>query len=210
MTVISPETYLKDPCGTLSIPFWKAQRMPTPAHIRIVHEQAFSPVCLEEYRDEPYFRLRHDLQDIPQVHLPDFEITTARAEDMERICSVINRSYTDLQVSIGQLAGYTETPVYAQDLWLLVWEKATGQCVGCGIADLDRGMGELILEWIQVLPEYRRQGIGRMMVCELLRRGREGADFATVSGKCSAAAPEALYRACGFTGTDVWHILQKR
>ena len=41
---------------------------------------------------------------------------------------------------------------------------------GCGIADYDSEAKELILEWIQVLPEYRGQKIGQLIVNELLRR----------------------------------------
>ena len=48
------------------------------------------------------------------------------------------------------------------------------------------------------------------IVKELLWRGREYAKFATVSGKVeNETKPEALYRKCGFTGNDVWHILHK-
>lgn len=36
------------------------------------------------------------------------------------------------------------------------------------------------------------------------------ARFATVSGKVNdPSAPQRLYRKCGFTGDDVWHILKK-
>ena len=39
----------------------------------------------------------------------------------------------------------------------------------------------------------------------------ENATFATVSGQCNNPTnPEALYRKCGFTGSDVWHVLRKR
>ena len=34
------------------------------------------------------------------------------------------------------------------------------------------------------------------------------AEFATVSGKVNNPTnPESLYRKCGFTGNDIWHIL---
>ena len=63
---------------------------------------------------------------------------------------------------------------------------------------------------IDVLPEYRRQGVGTLMVIHLLRTMAEKADFATVSGRCdNESKPEQLYRKCGFTGEDVWHIMRK-
>ena len=103
-------------------------------------------------------------------------------------------------------------------MWILVKESATGACVGCGIADFDPEAEELILEWIQVLPQYRqvlpqyrRKNIGTVIVKELLWRGRAYAKFATVSGKVeNETKPEALYRKCGFTGNDVWHVLRKK
>ena len=45
----------------------------------------------------------------------------------------------------------------------------------------------------------------------LLNRMAGRAAFATVSGQVNNITnPEGLYRRCGFTGSDVWHILKKR
>lgn len=39
----------------------------------------------------------------------------------------------------------------------------------------------------------------------------EKSDFVTVSGKVdNDTKPEFLYRKCGFTGEDIWHILTKK
>lgn len=209
--MIELSDYLSDPCGTLSIPYWKAKGVSVPPHMRIVHARDFSPELLSAYRDEPYFRLYHDLHGVTAPKLPGFTVQTAAGDDLETIVSVINRSYSDLQIDPAQLQNYRKTPVYAEALWILVNDAQTDKCVGCGIADYDREVGELILEWIQVLPGYRRCGVGALIVCELLHRGRTlGAAFATVSGKIeNPTKPELLYRACGFTGGDVWHILTK-
>lgn len=44
---------------------------------------------------------------------------------------------------------------------------------------------------------------------ELLWRMKEKVDFVTVSGKSdNKTNPEGLYRSCGFTGNDLWHILK--
>ena len=66
-----------------------------------------------------------------------------------------------------------------------------------------------MLEWIQVSKEHRERHLGTYIVKELLWRMKDIADFVTVSGKCNNPSnPEALYRRCGFVGTDVWHILK--
>ena len=210
--MISLSDYLSDPCGKLSIPYWKAKRISVPPQMWIVHDRDFSTELLTAYRDEPYFRLYHDLHRINVLNLPSLTVKTAAAHDLETIASVINRSYSDLQIDLAQLKNNMKMPVYAESLWILVNDAETGMCVGCGIADCDRDAGELILEWIQVLPEYRRCGVGRRIVSELLYRGKAfGAAFATVSGKAhNPTKPELLYRACGFTGSDIWHVLTRK
>ncbi|MGN0628125.1 MAG: GNAT family N-acetyltransferase [Oscillospiraceae bacterium] len=94
---------------------------------------------------------------------------------------------------------------------MLIKDIEYGKTAACGIADFDREIGELVLEWIQVLPEYRRRGLGKMLVNELLCRMGNRAKFATVSGRAdSPSNPEALYRKCGFAGNDVWHVLHRK
>ena len=205
------ENYLQNPCALFSIPYWKAKQISISDNMKIVHEKEFSIVLLKDYSDEPYFRMFHSLKELNKVKLPGYDIMTATAEDINTIVSVINKSYEDLQVSVEQIQSYTKTPVYRPELWILMKESVTGTCVGCGIADFDSEAEELILEWIQVLPQYRGKNIGTAIVKELLWRGREYAKFATVSGKVeNKTKPEALYRKCGFIGNDVWHILRKK
>lgn len=209
--MITLTEYLNNPCGTLSIPYWKAKSITIPPDMKILHDRDFSAALLSEYTDEKYFRLYHDLKDIPRIELDYFEITTATCKDINAIVSIINDSYVDINVSIDLIKSYTKTPVYQSDLWIMVKEKVTGKYVGCGLADYDTEAKELILEWIQVLPEYRGKKIGQLIVTELLFRMKDVAHFATVSGKVdNATSPEALYRKCGFVGNDIWHILHKK
>ncbi|MBQ2964542.1 MAG: GNAT family N-acetyltransferase [Clostridia bacterium] len=202
--------YLNNPCGTLSIPYWKAKNIVVPTDIKILHDKDFSADILSEYTDEKYFRLYHSLKEIPEIVIDDFEITTATRRNIKTIVQIINDSYTDISVNAELIKSYIKTPVYNKNLWIMVKEKATGKFVGCGLADYDAEVKELILEWIQVLPEYRGKKIGQLIVTELLFRMKDIADFATVSGKVdNSTKPEALYRKCGFVGSDVWHILYK-
>ena len=209
--MISLENYLNNPCSSSSIPYWKAKNISIPDNMKIVHDGDFSTELLKEYEDETYFRLHHSMKKLTKPELEDYDIVTASLEDIETIVSVINGSYTDLQVNKEQIQSYTKTLVYRPELWILIKESATENCVGCGIADFDPEAEELILEWIQVLPEYRGKNIGTAIVKELLWRSREYAKFATVSGKVeNKTKPEALYRKCGFNGNDIWHIMRKK
>lgn len=204
------EVYKENPCGTLSIPYWKNKSIEIPQNMRIVHEKDFSKSEYREYKDEPYFRLFHPLEEIQTVECDDIVIITAKQEDIPRLVDVINQSYTDLSVTYEQLIGYTQTEVYHPELWIMAVNKADSSVVGCGIADVDRELKEGILEWIQVIPAYRGKKIGQLIVNELLKRMSGIADFATVSGKVNnQTSPEMLYRKCGFVGDDVWHVLMK-
>jgi len=204
------KAYRENPCGTLSIPYWKNKRITVPAHMKIVHDDGYSKSDYMDYGDEPYFRLYHSLEEIPEADVDDIKIMTAKSTDIPAMVDVINRSYSDLSVTCEQLAGYIKTEVFDPDLWIIAVDEKDSDIVGCGIADFDRELREGILEWIQVLPDKRGRGIGRVIVCELLKRMKGKADFATVSGKVNnKTAPEKLYRKCGFTGNDVWHVLKK-
>ena len=209
--MITLTEYLNNPCGALSIPYWKAKNIVIPPDIKIQHNKDFREDILSDYIDEKYFRLHHDLKEIPKIIANDFEITTATRKDIKSIVQIINDSYTDISVNKDLIKSYTKTPVYNKALWIMVKEKSTGKYVGCGMADFDIETKELILEWIQVLPQYRGKKIGQLIVTELLSKMKDIADFATVSGKVdNTTNPEALYRKCGFAGDDVWHILHKK
>lgn len=200
--------YLQNPCAVSSLPYWKAKSITVPDNMIILHEKDYSDNLLSDYSDEKYFRLYHNLKKINNDSIEGFEIVTAEKDDLSIIVDIINKSYIDMKASCEQFESYTKTSVYNPDLWIMIKDISSGNYIGCGIADFDSDAKELILEWIQVLPEYRRKGIGQFIVNELLNRGKSIANFATVSGKVdNATKPELLYRKCGFTGNDVWHIL---
>ena len=207
--MLSIQKYIKEPCAQLSIPYWKAKTTKLSETMKIVHDREYSFKQYHNYVDEKYFRLSHNLKQIEVVKVEGFDLITANMDDIDTMVAIINASYEDLQVNLAQLLEYRETPVFHPELWVLVREKATGKYVGCGIADYDAEVKELILEWIQVLPGYRRRNIGKLIVNELLRRMKSSADFATVSGKVdNLSKPELLYRSCGFAGNDIWHVLR--
>ena len=208
--MLSLQSYLNDPCGTASIPWWKYKNTVVPENMKIVHERDISNGAFQDYSDEPYFRLYHDLRNIQQMRTSEVEIVSERSSVKEFV-KLINASYSDLSVTTAQMENYQRTPVYCPDLWVLLRDKRTGTVLAGGIADYDREIGELILEWIQVLPNYRRRGCGQFIVNCLLSKMQSVAKFATVSGKINSLTnPEKLYRRCGFTGNDIWHILTKK
>lgn len=208
--MISLQSYLIDPCGTTSIPYWKYKSIAVPPNMKIVHQREMTDDLLLDYNDEPYFRLYHDLKNVRRMTVREAEIIPGGASVSEFV-QLINQSYTDLSVTAEQMERYRHTPVYCPDLWILLKEKGTQTILAGGIADHDKEIGEVILEWIQVLPSHRGRGYGQFIVNTLLSKMRDTAKFATVSGRINdPTEPERLYRKCGFVGTDIWHILTRK
>ena len=209
--MLKKEEYLKSPCSVSSLPFWKARNLSVPDNMLILHNSEFSEKYLENYIDERYFRLLSNMKNLSRNPVPGFSAAAAAESDFKIMADIINRSYDDIEITPECLFELTETPVYAQNLWVLIKDIEDGKTAACGIADFDEEIGELVLEWIQVLPEYRGRGLGKMLVNELLCRMYGKAKFATVSGKADGSSnPEELYRKCGFAGDDIWHVLRRK
>ena len=209
--MVSKDKYIKDPCGTLSIPYYKASRVEVPPHISIIHNKDLTPNDLIGYSDDVYFRLYHSLKDIPKKpDIGDLDLLDATDDDTEDMVNIINASYPDIRVTRQQLESIKLMDVYRSELWIKITDNC-GNCVACAIGELDSEFNELSIEWVQVLPQYRRKRLGKALVTELLRRGKAiGAEFATVAGRInSPSQPIYLYRACGFDGDDIWHVLTK-
>lgn len=206
--IINKNEYLICPCKVSSIPYWKATSITVPDGMCIVHQDNFNIIEYQHYIDEPYFRLIHSLQDLSIQVLPQgYSLCNATLKDFSEH---INSCYNGIGVTEADLRDYTARPVYDSALWFAIKDNQTDEVVATGIAELDKEIGEGVLEWIQVSEQHRGYGLGKYVVSELLWRMKERATFVTVSGQCNNPTnPEALYRKCGFTGSDVWHVLRK-
>ena len=210
--MITLSDYLKDPCGAAALPFWKEKSLRAPEDMRILHAKDFDAALLQTRRDTPYFRLLHDLKNIGAAVLPEgyFLRTADAAYDIPMLAHLINACYETISVTENEVYGFTKRAVYVPELWVVV-ETQEGEPCAAGIGEYDAEANEGALEWIQVLPAFHRKGLARALVNELLTRLSKLARFATVSGEVNnPSSPEALYRACGFTGNDVWHVLTKK
>lgn len=206
--MITKEEYLKNPCSVSSVPYWKAKSITVPDGMKILHHDEYDAAGYQQHIDEPYFRLIHNLKGLSKPVMPQgYSLCTAT---LSEYAAHISSCYDCIGTTEEELRSYTLRPVYDAALWLAIKDDQTRNIVATGIAELDREIGEGILEWIQVSQDYRRKGLGRYIVSELLWRMKGKAGFATVSGQCNNATnPEGVYRKCGFTGKDVWHILRK-
>ena len=200
--------YIENPCRTSSIPYWKAVSISVPENMKILHQDEFNAQLLTAYVDEPYFRLMHDLKSVALVAVPEGYLLCQGT--VAEYASHIHECYGSTMTA-EEVRGFTERKVFCPQLWIVLRDNSTGEIVATGIGELDREIGEGVLEWIQVSKEHRGRGLGCYIVRELLWRMRDIAKFATVSGQCNNPSnPEKLYRKCGFIGDDIWHVMKRK
>lgn len=207
--MIPPEKYLINPCGSLPIPYRKALSLPQRHDVIVLHDNEYDSIAFCEYIDERYFRLFHNLKNIPCPVQPDgFTLEIAGIRHISNLSEQINQCYDDISMSREKLYDLFYSPYHHESLWLILTQD--DKIAASVIGEVDYTLKEGTLEWVQVSPRYRRIGLGRFLVCQALKNMLPCCNFATVSGKAdSTSHPEALYRACGFKGDDTWHILHK-
>ncbi len=130
----------------------------------------------------------------------------------DKALEIIQISYQNTDLTKDKLKDYIKSNVYKNELWIFIDKINNGMYtpIAFGIGDFDPLVKEGILEWIQVLPEYRGKGFGKLLVAELLMRMKGKANFATVSGDCNNISnPIGLYRKSGFVGDSIWYIAYK-
>ena len=207
---ITKEEYLLNPCGTLSIPYYKYLDISDDVllKIEIIHNNQ-KDINKKASR---FFRLKHDLKNIDLDDNKEIEtINVSNDDSLIELIQMINECYKNQGISITKdyLINLINNKVYNENLW--IWIKKDGKIIASGIAEYDDSMKEGSLEWIQVLEEYQHQGYGKKIVIDLLRRLKLiNAQFCTVSGDLdNKNNPESLYRKCGFFGNDIWYIYKK-
>jgi GNAT superfamily N-acetyltransferase len=198
--------YLAAPCKTFSTAYWKKDVFPIPAGIRIEHADNSEQHIAD---GTAYFRMVHYPRGEYETALPPmYEYTDVHMpEQAEMVADLLNCCYPDSSFTAHQIIKWMNYLVYKPDLWIFIVDTEKKAPVALGIADFDMTINEGSLEWIQVLPEYQRKGLGQAVVNELLRRMSGYVRFVTVSGEIdNPSNPRELYRKCGFTGDDIWIV----
>ena len=202
------EVYLANPCKASSLPFWKTNLVKIPDNIKVVLDEDLQSDDVRGYFDESFFKLIHRMNDIEKPVLDNrYELVCCELSEYAKHIAVC---YNDIGISDEELIDYQTHTVYDRNLWIAVVEQGNATILAGGIAEIDTDIKEGILEWLQVTPEYRGKGLGKFVVNELLWRMKYKAEFVTVSGKVdNPTNPRGLYKACGFTDEEIWHVMRK-
>ncbi|MBC6934677.1 MAG: N-acetyltransferase [Chloroflexi bacterium] len=176
----------------------------------LVHQHYLDPDTTAGFATRlPFFRLIHRGDPAPPSLPPGYRFEAVDPTGQaQAVADFIAECYDDLKPAAGTVQNWSRHPVYAPDLWAWVVNEQIGERAALVIGELDPAIGEMSLEWVQVRSAYRGKGLGKAAVLELLRRAAGRAAFTTVSGPVeNRDKPGGFYRACGFTGYDVWWLL---
>ena len=101
--MVSLQDYLADPCGTLSIPYWKAKRISVPPGMNIVHHSRFCPQMAQGRSHSSFFRLIHRLGAVPRFEPPPgVALAQVSPEQAGEIAALINRCYRHSGIRVTQ------------------------------------------------------------------------------------------------------------
>lgn len=158
-----------------------------------------------------YFRARLADKPTRRPELPaGFEISDCDPEgDLEQAMELMNAAYPSLRrfMTLPRLREMTHADHYFAPGWFFLVQRPSGKRVGLAISGHDTDMDEGFIDWVQLLPRFRRRGLGTLLVRESIHRLRQ-ARLITVSGTLDAPfAAGDLYRKCGFEQERQWTIL---
>ena len=201
------EAYLADPCGTLSIPYYKMIRMQMPPQLRVVHDRAFDGALDPGETHRRYFRLLHTLSRLETPLLPpDYALRRIDERHSPQLASLLGSCYPGKWDAVAAL-GLLRDPFAYAPLNIGAY-TSDGILVGCCLGAFDAQCREETIEWLAVHPAHRRRGLACALVNTCLKALAGVAGFAAVSGEMdNPSHPLAVYRRCGFTGNDVWHVI---
>jgi GNAT superfamily N-acetyltransferase len=179
----------------------------------LIHSDYIDNVPVETFESKKlYFRMKHPIKDVEKSQIPEgFSIIDVDPEtEADKVSSFIGECYENMHPSTETVESWTEKSVFDDESWIWIKDDEKDKKAALGIAEFDERISEISLEWIQVHPEFRAKGIGRVLVNVLLDRAEEKANFATVGGEYgSDSSPKSFYERCGFEGDDIWFVLRK-
>ena len=178
----------------------------------VIHQDFLNPPTVAGFdRFASFYRLIHRGAPVSTTALPAGYRFAGVVDSQDEIQAVI--AHIEQNDPSDQLAAFHDwlnRPTFTPDLWLWVMGEAADQPVGLGVGEIDTEHREAAILWVQVQSDDRNKGIGRAIVHELLHRIGNRAQFTTVSGPVEDRTnPGAFFRQCGFTGDDVWWVLER-
>ncbi len=177
----------------------------------LIHQDFLDPPTVAGFQHwTSQYRLLFRDQPMPEPLLPDgFQFANVVNSPAE-IAAITDHLAQGSPESLAHVEDWINSPRFTADLWVWVIDETTQQPVGLALGEFDTRINEAAIEWVQVLPDYQRRGLGKALTFEVLRRIGERAVFTSVAGVVEDRDnPGAFFRRCGFSGNDVWWLLSR-
>jgi GNAT superfamily N-acetyltransferase len=134
--------------------------------------------------------------------IADFDFN--KEQEFLAAAELLNRCYPNHNYDAEGIFGWRDQPVFDDSLWIWVRTRGSNESVGLGISTYQESINETYLDWIQVLPQFQRKGIGKILVGEIINRAIEKSNIIRVTGKV-----DGFYEKCGFGGTERWCLITR-
>lgn len=123
-----------------------------------------------QYSDfQRFFRVKHSLNNTIVIDF-DYDVISLDYQ-AKQLSEMINASYIHENITVSErdILQWKKHETFCEDLCIYI-NADGGKMVASGMAEYDETCREGIIEWIQVLPEYRNKGLGKKIVTALLSR----------------------------------------
>ncbi|MGD9092333.1 MAG: GNAT family N-acetyltransferase [Anaerolineales bacterium] len=162
----------------------------------------------ETHNINAYFPLKYDQGATRNARKNDnIHIVTLNMKNTNNLADVANiiNETTNRNFTSKSIEAWTESRVYAPELWIGAIDKRTGDLVGVGISTYTPEVMETDLDWFYIREDYQGCGIGTMLVRETISRCRKKSHIIRVAG-----VADEFYKKCGFIRQDKWYYLTQK
>jgi len=125
--------------------------------------------------------------------------------DFEAAADFINKCYNIDSYTAKKVKAFTLDIAFDPELWVWIKQEASNEKAALAIGDFYTPIKEGSLDWVQVSPDFRGQGIGELLVYTLVKRIESKEGTIRVTGMA-----DAFYERCGFEKASKWYIFDKK
>lgn len=151
--------YLQNPCGTLSVPYWKAKTLAIPDSMRIIHCSNWNG----QYGNfQRFFRIKHDLNDLPPI---DYDYDTLSIDyQATQLCEMINESYNheNIVVSEQDILQWKQHKTFREELCVYI-NVDNGKMAASGIAEFDEVCRRVSLNGFRCFQSTEAEALGKRL-----------------------------------------------
>ena len=226
------QKYIQDPTHTLPIPLWKHNKTVVREDMVIVSDEMYNEVLYRDFVDSKYYRLEHELLNLKLGKIGNhYSFSTYKSGDIFNLYNLIKECYEESSLTFDKIESIVKDETFNNLLCVFLYndrnyvtERSVDlkkslkndkekklKPIGMILANFDENIKEASIEYLCIIEKYRKKGLSKLLIQEILLRISNIADFATVTYPINSVYPlDKIFRDCGFKGDAIWHVLKKQ